>query len=325
MARQRERRRGAQFRPTLDGASHPLEPRVVLSRIAPLARARGPFGTKHGPPIVVRQGLDQDGIPQSPQPYVQTGVLNGGAGAMIIDVDGELWTAIVTGGGTVRAKAAPGGLVDLTVYGSRPNSVLSINPQTPSKSKGTAHDFAYGTGIQDGLVHVRNVTVVNGKISQIVGYKTATLSGALKVALPGNPKPGVDRLAFYELRPGASIEVAGDLNTLDVYNTITLVGGRGIRVGRDLNWFDTGGTLNLQQGAAILVGRDIGLAAQGAKGTGPAGQGGLIQGDLILGTGSTIAVGRYVDAPIIVQGSSSGIANLPANVATAVTVLGVRG
>ncbi|GIW89428.1 MAG: hypothetical protein KatS3mg108_3752 [Isosphaeraceae bacterium] len=325
MAGQRERRRVVAYRPTLEGSSHRLEPRLVLSRMVPLVRAASLIGRRHAPPVVFRPGVDQSGLPQSPKPYVQTGVLSGGAGAMIVDVDGELWTAIVTGGGTVRAKAAPDGRVDLTLFGTRPNSVLSINPSNPTPGREDAHRFAYGTGIQDGLVHVRNITVVNGRINQIVGYKTATLSGTLKVALPGSPKPEVDRVALYELRPGAAVEIAGDLNTLDVFNTVTLVGGRGIRIGRDLNWFNTGGTLNLQDGAAILVGRDIGLAPQGAKGTGPAGQGGLIRGDLILGTGSTIAVGRFVDAPIVVQGSSSGIANLPANVASATTVLGTRG
>ncbi len=340
MPRHRDQRISARFRPSLDGAKLPLEPRLLLSRMTPqlrIAQLREArlerlqaqkvavtSGTKHAPPITPRSGVDSDGVPQSPKPYVQTGVVSSGRGAAMIDVDGEFYVAHMSGGGTVRAKSAPDGRVDLTVYGSRPNSVLSIDPETPTRGQNDAHQFAAGTAYQDGLLHVRNITVVNGKISQIVGYRTADVSGAITVRGQNIPQPSVSRIAFYALRPGASIDVVGDLDTLDIIDTIALDGGPGIRVSRDLNWFNTGSSVILVNGASIQVGRDIGLVAQAAKGTGPAGQGGLIPGDLIIGNASTITVGRFVDAPIIVQGSSLGIANVPANVAAAISVLGVR-
>jgi hypothetical protein len=120
------------------------------------------------------------------------------------------------------------------------------------------------------------------------------------------------------------VEVFGNLNTLEIYDTINLNTGPGIRVGRDLNWFNVGSNLTLSNGASIIAGRDIGLAPQGAKGSGLSGQGGLIQGNLVVGTGSTIAPVRYIDANIIVQGSSLGISNLPANVQAATIVYGTR-
>lgn len=326
MPRDRKSRRATlRFRPTVDGASHLLESRVVLSNLAPALRANAAFGRKHGPPLVFRKGLTNEGIPQSPRKYVQVGVANGGAAAPIIDVDGEFYVAHVTGGGTVRAKAAPNGRVDLTLFGTRVESVLTIDPTSLNPAPNSAHIFATGTGIQDGVLHIRNITVVNGKVGQLLGYRTAEISGAITVQDTRQSNPRVNRIAFYALKPGASIRVPGDLNTLDIFNSIELDGGPGIRVGRDLNWFNMNGSLTLVNGAAIIVGRDIGLTAQEPKGTGPGGQGGFIRGDLIVGTGSTIAVGRAVDAPIIVQGSSLGIANLPLNVQAATIVVGTRG
>ena len=46
----------------------------------------------------------------------------------------------------------------------------------------------------------------------------------------------VDRIAFESLKPGASIVTGGDVNTLDVFNNLTIGGGPGIAIGRDLNW-----------------------------------------------------------------------------------------
>jgi hypothetical protein len=330
MARE-PRRRSRAFRPTLGASSTALalEPRQLLARVsvAALVAARQAARAHTGPQIRLRPGIGDDGIPNSPKPYVQTGVADGGRGAVIIDTDGELYVAHLTGGGVVLAKSVPGGKVDLTLYGTNPNSVLTIDPEAPLPGKHVAHDFPLGAVTHDGLVHVRNITVANGKMGEIAGYKTADVSGAIKV-LGKNPALAafaVDRIAFYALRPGASIEVAHDLNTLDIYDSIRLDGGRGIRTGRDLNWFNTGSDLTLDNGASIIAGRDIGLLAQGAKGTGPAGQGGLIRGNLVLGQGSTIAPERFIDAPIIVQGGSGGISNLPPQVQAATVVFGHRG
>ncbi len=215
--------------------------------------------------------LTQEGLPTFARNYVQTGIGNGGRAAVMVDTDGELYVAHVTGGGTVRAKAAPGGQVDLYLYGTNVDSILTIDPEPPSITRNNAHNFGTGTALQDSVLHVRNVNVVNGHIGQILGYKTATLSGSLTVMATSGPQSNVDRIAFYNILPGASIAVGGDLATLDVYSTLYLNGGPGILVGRDLDFLSTGQSLVLANGASILTGRDIGPFVQGAKGTGPGG------------------------------------------------------
>jgi hypothetical protein len=202
---------------------------------------------------------------------------------------------------------------------------LTIDPAAPTPGVNTAHDFPLGSVHHDNLLHIRNITVKNGRIGQILGYKTADVSGEINLLGKDQTGPVVDRIAFFSLLGGASIKTPGDLNTLDIYNTISINTGPGIRIGRDLNWMYVGSDLNLQNGSSILIGRDLGLKQQGAKGTGFPGQGAQIRGNLIVGTGSTIAVGRFVDAPIIVEGSSSGISNLPPNVQSATVVFGTRG
>ncbi len=311
------------LKPTIEGGRPfwELEPRVLLSRdntrLVALQRKAA---------IVRAQAKRQDVFP-SPKAFVQTGVANGGKAAAIVDTDGEVWIAHMTGAGTVRAKPAPDGRVDLFLYSTNNLSVLTIDPAGHDPVPGAAHDFPSGTEQQDKLVHVRNITVVSGKMNQILGYRTAEVSGVISVmgSAKKSPGPAVDRIAVFALNPGASIQVPGDLNTLNVFNNVTLTTGPGIRVGRDLNFFLIGGDLTLRNGTSIIVGRDIGLSPQGPKGSSPAGVGGLIQGDLIVGAGSTIAVGRAVDQPIIVQGSSSGIANLTANVQAQTIVYGTRG
>jgi hypothetical protein len=326
MARDRVRRSRI-FRPSLDGAESALtlESRQLLAA----GRGRVALLNNHNPTtprgIPLREGTTPDFLPKSPRAYVQTGVANGGQAAMMIDTDGEIWVGHLVGGGVVRAKAAPRGQVDLFLYGTSVISVLTIDPTTPTLDKNTAHIIPRGIGDHDALLHIRNITVFNGKINSLLGYRTADISGRIRVVGRNSPNPFVERIAFYALRPGASIEVAGDLNTLELFDAATMSGGPGIQVGRDLNWFNIGSTLTLQDGASIRTGRDIGLTAQPAKGSGKAGQGGLITGDLIVGPGSTIATGRFIDAPIIVQGSSFGISNLAANVQAATAVGGNRG
>jgi hypothetical protein len=325
MFARRERRKTA-FRPTFQREGGALESRQLMA-VRPFAGGPGTL-----PPPAVRRNYvlpptanhhTKEGLPMFARNYVQTGIGNGGRAAVMVDVDGELWAAHVSGGGTVRAKAVAGGLVDLFVYGTNPSSILTIDPEAPVQEKGGAHEFATGTALQDGLLHVRNITVANGQISEIAGYRTADVSGRILVDSGRiGPSVGVSRIAMYNLLPGASINVAGDLDTLDIYNTIYLNGGPGIQVGRDLNWFNTGQDLILANGASILVGRDIGLIAQEAKGTGEGGQGGKIQGNLIVGPGSTILPERFMASTLLVQGSLAGVENLPAKVLSSTIVFG---
>lgn len=310
----RRKRRQPTFRPSLEQEGGALESRSLMSVAT--------FRAFHRRPPVARRHLAlplpdnnhrliEGGLPTSPRNYVQTGVGNGGRAAVMVDTDGEIYVAHVTGGGTVRAKAAPGGKVDLYLYGTNVDSVLTIDPEPPSIFAGGAHQFATGTTLQDTLLHVRNIKVTNGHVSGILGYKTADLSGNLSVISNSGPQTNVDRIAFYNILPGASIAVGSDLDTLDVYNTLYLNGGPGIQVGRDLDFLSTGQTMILANGASLITGRDFGPFVQAAKGSGPGGSGAIIQGDLIVGPGSTIAAARFNYGPIIVRGDIAGLENLP--------------
>ncbi len=335
----RKTRRQRAFRPAVGGQRSPvesLETRQLLAAPALL----GVY-----PPSVYQQyrnkfGVTSDGIPKYPKPYVQTGVANGGRAAAMVDVDGELYMAHLsntgdTGGGlgpgvtgTIRAKAAPGGRVDLFLTGTTTETVLTIDPEVPDRGTETAHTMAPGMAYHDGLLHIRNITVLNGRIGQILAYRTADLNGKLTVQsrVPTYTTPFVDRIAFYRMNRGASIKVDGDINTLSIYDDLTLDGTDSvIQSNRDINYFYVGGNLTLVNGASMTAARDIGLLTQGAKGSAPGGRGGVIIGNLIVGTGSTIAAGRAIRAPIEVLGSSSGIANLQPQVAAATNVLGTRG
>lgn len=321
----RHRRRKQEFRPSLATEGGALESRTLMSvaafralRQAPmLQRNLGP-GLRQ-PPAAWRNlvlpdnnhRLTKEGLPTSPRNYVQTNVANGGRAAVMVDTDGEIFVAHITGNGTVRARAVPGGKVDLFLYGTNVDTILTIDPELPTTSVGDAHQFATGTVIQDGLLHIRDINVVNGRVGSLLGYRTADLSGNISVIAPRGPQSDVNRIAFFNILPGASINVGADLDTLDVYNSMYLDGGPGIQAGRDLNFISVGQSAVLINGASIVSGRDLGPFDQPAKGTGPAGRGMLIQGDLVVGPGSSIAASRYNFGPIIVRGELFGQENLP--------------
>jgi hypothetical protein len=308
------------FQPALDqGVS--LESRCLLS-VA---------GRNLIPPPAVRQNfvlpqtkspLATGGLPTHTENYVQTGVGSGGRVAVLVDTDGEIYAVHVTGGGSVRAKAVPGGRVDLTIYGSNPSTVVSIDPEPASITENSAHGFATGTALHDGLIHVRNIKVQNGLVSEILGYRTAEVSGQINTIGRRSAENNVSRIAMFQLSQGSSVVVGGDLDTLDIYRDVFLDGGSGISIGRDLNWFNTGGNVTLTNGASVIAGRDIGLIQQSPKGSGPAGTGIQIDGSLALGPNSTITPLRNMAGPMVIQGSLAGSSNLPLKVQTQTIVLG---
>lgn len=262
------------FRPTVDGR---LEDRALLAAVV-------------GPQTRLLPG------------FVTGFTANSGRAVVLTDVDGERYRVSVIGGGTVRARPQGRGQVSLIVDGTNDLSTLSIDQLGPVRSANSAHTFFTGQALQDGLLHVNSINVRSGKISGIFGYRTADLSGSIRVAGPGP----VDRIAFSALRPGASIQVGGDLNTLDVSNEINLTTGPGIVVGRDLNSVSIGRELGLTGGASIAVGRDLGLNGQPAKGTGPAGRGIFAEGSIIIGPGSSIVIGRDLVGSIVTEGDLIG-------------------
>lgn len=280
------------FRPTLDGR---LEPRWLLSH-----------GHLHAAAL---HGLQ-------PVP-MQIKTANGGRAVIIRDTDGELFEVTLTSdlqsttvppisAGILRAKIVPGGRVAIVAEGTTQDSILQINPVLKSPVKGQAHGFAGGMAGQDHLLNVAGVAVTSGQIRSILGFHSAVLSGPIVSA--GNTP--VSRIAFADLLPGASIAVGGDLQTLEILNNITLDGGPSITIGRDLDWINAGGNLSLTGGSSFIVGRDLGLQPQPAKGTGIAGQGGLILGNMVIGPGSKFVIVRNLDAPFVVQGSGTGTSRL---------------
>ncbi len=262
------------YRPTVDGR---LEDRALLAAVV-------------GPQTQLLPG------------FVTGFTANGGRAVVLTDVDGERFRVSVIGGGTVRAQPQARGQVSLVVNGTNDFSTLSIDQVGPVRSPNSSHDFFTGQAVQDGLLHVNSITVRSGKLSGIFGYRTADLSGTIRIAGPGP----VDRIAFSALRPGASIQVGGDLNTLDVFNEINLTTGPGITVGRDLNSLSVGRELGLTGGAAIVVGRDVGLNVQPAKGTGPSGRGVFAEGSIIIGPGSSFVIGRDLVGSLVTEGNLIG-------------------
>ncbi len=256
------------FRPTLDGT---LESRKLLSVASASIRA-------------------------------QTAA--GGQAVVVTTPDRSQFFVSVINGGTVRATPAPGGRVNLIVTGSTVDTLLEINEVASNHSlKSGAHTFAQRNGGAASILNVASIRVTSGSIAAIEGFRDAKLSGPITV----NGINRVDRIAFSQILAGGSIRVGGDLNTLDVLGEARFSSSTGLNVGRDLNWFDVGGNLTFEKGANLVVGRDLGLAAQPAKGTGLAGQGLFVNGNLTVTAPSTATIGRNIDSGIIVNGNFTGL------------------
>jgi hypothetical protein len=224
--------------------------------------------------------------------------------------------------GTVRAYSMPRGRVGLIIDGTTTQSELDISPQPFPQRKGFAHSFAYGQTNQSHVLDIGQITVNSGQIGAILGYHTANLSGPLVV----QGTTAVDRIAFTNLLPGASIQTGGDLNTLDVLNNVSLNSGPGIVIQRDLNLLNVGQSMSLTNGASVNVGRFLGATPQPPKGTATGsnilalnqslvGSGtstlipavsGYIQGDLTLGAGSLFTAANGIASSSIIGTGTNG-------------------
>ncbi len=252
----------------------------------------------------------------------------GGQAVVITNIDKTQYFVSVVGGGSVRAFPATGGRVSLIVDGSTVDTLLEINQILPMHSQ-TAGSHKFNTTNQIySRLNVASVTVTSGTIGAIEGYRDSILSGPIVVS--GTNR--VDRIAFEQVARGGSISVGGDLNTLEILNNADFNVSTGLTVGRDLNWFNVGGNLTFQNGARAVIGRDLGLTAQPAKGSGLAGQGLFVNGNLTVGPTSSVAIVRNNVAAIVVNGNLSGYSRisilglpLPTYLSTVATNVVVRG
>jgi hypothetical protein len=225
-----------------------------------------------------------------------------GSAVTVTDTDGERYRVQLTGEGAVTSTSLPDGRIGVVVRGTNTLSQLDVVPLSRVRVSEGAHTFgpykAFGNGTLDlGLVDVY------GPINGIFGYNTATLSGPLIVRDGGT----VDRIALAGLEPGASINVGGTLNQLEVLRSAHLAGaGTGITVAQDLNVLNVGGFLTLSDGANFQIGRDLGLIAQAASGTGRGGQGARIDSGVFIGEGSAWGIGRSLAAPLLDLGDFVG-------------------
>lgn len=233
---------------------------------------------------------------------------SGGQAVVVTIPDGERFFVSVQYGGTVRATPASNGRVNLSVDGTNSGSLLEINRILPKQVKGTAHTFDKSLAGSVTKLNIASIKVTTGSISAIEGYQTANLSGPITV----NGSTRVDRIALNSILPGGSIQVSGDLNTLDIYRDVQLTSPTGISVGRDLSWFEAYGNVSITNGSTLTVGRDLGANFQPAKGTGNAGQGVNITGNLAIDPGSSITVTRNFAPPagFVVTGNLTGAANI---------------
>jgi hypothetical protein len=212
--------------------------------------------------------------------------------------------------GTVRAYAMSNHRVGIIVDGSTQNTELTINPLGQQQRKGFAKSFAYGAANLGHILNIGQITVSSGQIGDIEGFQTADLSGPLVVT--GNT--AINRIAFDAILPGASFTTGGDVNTLDVYNGITLT-GTNINIGRDLNLLNVGGNISLSNGSQFNVGRNLGLVSQPPKGTGTGTN--ILSLNFVTVSNSIVtvtipAVGAYIQGSLVVNPGS--VFNIEGNI-----------
>ncbi len=228
----------------------------------------------------------------------------GGQAVVITNTVGQQFFVSVTQG-TIQGFPASGGRVSLVAKNTTSNTLLEINQLIPmhSSTEG-AHTFNSAMGGGTGLLNIASITISSGSINAIEGYHTAVLSGPLTVA----GTTSVNRIALTAVEPGGSIGVGGDLDTLDILNDADFSNSTGLFVGRDLNWFETGGNVSFTDGANMIVGRGIGQTFQVPKGSGNAGQGIYIGGNLTIGVNDSIAANSVNAGPfgVLVIGNLSG-------------------
>lgn len=309
------------FRPALEG-THRLESRELLSGIKTVVTGLPRVLTAREPatgPVARPEGMGQSqgqgkvtttaAGPHQPHqrayahsPRILT--MAGGRGVRILDGNGGIFNVgVESGPGTVRAKALRDGRFEIRAIGTGESSELVITAMRVAGKIGMGHTYNPQLGRGGEVLDIAEIVVTSGEIGSVLGYRTANLSGPLVL----DTDAPVNRIALNRLDPGALIQTAGDLNTLNVFTDATLEGdGTGVMVGRDLNWVTIGGDLSIADGATLETDRDLGLVAQPAKDSSPPGVGILVEGSVVLGPTGSWTVRRDLAGPIMIRGDFTG-------------------
>jgi hypothetical protein len=231
----------------------------------------------------------------------------GGQAVVITNTVGQRFYVSVTDG-TIQAFPASNGRVSFVLNGTTSDTYMEINQIIPMHSTTSgAHTFNASLGAQTQVLNIAAINVTSGFINSIEGYHTASLSGPISIGGTG----AVNRIALLSILPGGSIGVGGDLETLDIANSADFSGSTGLFVGRDLNWFEAGGDVEFVNGANMFVGRYVGQVFQAAKGSGNAGQGIFVGGNLTIGTNDVMNVTNNIGPfGILVNGNFAGLSRL---------------
>lgn len=276
------------YRPTIGDA---LETRELMSALTPGAR------------FLQRRAMLAEQLGIGSRGVVGRNVTAAGGAVTVTDTDGERYRVQLTGEGAVTSTALPDGRIGLVVRGTTPLSQLDVVPLQRLRVANGAHTFGPYKAFGDGMLNV-GLLDVYGPINGIFGYNTAKLSGPLIVRDGGT----VDRIAVAELLPGASVNVGGTLNQLEVLRSANLAGAdTGITTGLDLNVLNVGGFLTLSEGANVRIGRDLGLIEQAASGTGRGGQGARVDSGVLINEGSEFAIGRSLAGQFVDLGDFVGL------------------
>ena len=274
----RLRREGRAFQPSLDGQMR-LESKVLLTY----------FHQPLGIPGQVRTAA-------------------GGSAVEVATPQGQTFYVAVSTG-KIAAHPLRGGKYAFDLYATNIDTVMTISPIVDYLGYHSAHGVYRRAAQYTNILNVGRITVHDGPIGQIDGYRDAVLSGP--VISPSTSR--IDRIAFEQILPGASIITGGDVNTLDVLNGISLSGpGTGIVIGRDLNDFTVGGNLTVANGSVFAIGRDAGLTTQLNHGTGPLlfGQSAIVTGNLNINSGGKFIIGQSIVQPFVIDGSIIGASNI---------------
>ena len=222
--------------------------------------------------------------------------------------DGGVFQIQVEGTGVIKVHPAGKGAIDLSAFGTTPDTTINITQIRPRWH------------FPSQLLSIHKLTVTSGQlggldaaVAQLTGVMTTLTNGMTNLTL-GQLGPAarvqvigsVDTMnvANINLEPSGLVSISGDLNTAQVtggmtIGSLTLDGGRFL-IGQDsVAPISVEDTMTISHDGLFSVGRDLDESLS-------------INGNLVLDTGGQLMVGRNledlsVNGNVIVNPSGSGI------------------